>query len=142
MSNFLKKITKPIDKALDSDVFKAVMPVQALAQGAVKLGSGAMGVNNGRGFTPSEQLAIGAGGGSAIAGGAALLGGGPAATPAAAPEAGASPWEGHAMPGRFDAGDDQLAQYHKKEIQLPPAPFGPPQMPQDITPGSKSFFRR
>jgi len=84
-------LTHPINQALNSNVFKAAFPVQALGQEAVKFGSGLAGMNHG------HQYAIGGGTGGAIAGGSALMGGGAGAgggmtpyMPTSAPNMGAA----------------------------------------------------
>lgn len=68
-------LTNPINKALNSNTFKAIFPVQALAQGLTQKVSGLGGINNGRGLNPSDQYAIGGGVGSILGGGSALMGG-------------------------------------------------------------------
>lgn len=129
------EITKPVNKVLDSSAFKAVLPVQAIGQEAVKFGSGLTGINGGRGLNPADQYTIGAGtgavlgAGSALAGSGAPSGAGAGAPPSASP--GASSWESHAPVNRHTSDDsDQIAQYYHKKYPDVPAPFGPPQYPR------------
>src|SRR5690348_1328522 len=71
-------ITDPINRVLNSNYFKAVFPVQALAQGLVQGGTKLAHIGGSNGLSPANQCAIGAGGGSLLGGGAALMGGGAA----------------------------------------------------------------
>lgn len=115
--NIWEKITKPVDKVLDSNAFKAVMPVQALGQEAVRFGTGLAGMNAGRGITPSTQYAIGGATGTALGAGSAMMGPSPApgatSTPTPAPS---SQWENHAPQRRHTSDDSaEISQtYHKK----------------------------
>lgn len=68
-------LTHPINDALNSSVFKAMFPVQALAQGLTQKVSGLTGMNHGQGLNPADQYAAGAAGGTSLAGGSALMGG-------------------------------------------------------------------
>lgn len=68
-------LTGSINKGLDSKAFKAVFPVQAIAQGLTQGATKLAGIGGKQGLTPANQYALGAAGGSGLAGGAALFGG-------------------------------------------------------------------
>lgn len=79
--NWWDNLTHPVNDALNSSIFKAMFPVQALAQGLTQKVSGLTGMNHGQGLNPADQYAAGAAGGTALGGGSALMGGSGGMTP-------------------------------------------------------------
>lgn len=67
------EFTSPINHALNSNVFKAVFPVQALAQGLTQGATKLAHIGGPQGLNAANQYAVGAGVGGVLGGGSALM---------------------------------------------------------------------